>query len=203
MTEGADPRQRLDSDVLSRAITGDRFALGELWTAWNASLVRFLRSLRVEEPDDVAAEVWVDLARRMPDVGPDPEAFRRLLFTIGRRRAIDARRFRLRRPVWLSDPHDHRQISGSDPQVDTQVEAEQIVQDLLAKLPRAHAEVIALRVVAGFNVAETADITGRSEGAVRQMAMRALRELKEHATEMGFGSDEASEKEICDFGVTN
>ena len=78
----------LDGDVVRRAVAGDRAALGDIWVALNPALVRFLSSLGVLEPDDLAATVWVELARRMPKVDPDPAALRTLLLTIGRRRAI-------------------------------------------------------------------------------------------------------------------
>lgn len=174
--------------MLRRAVLGDRFALGELWDAWNPALLRFLRSLRVSDPEDVAAEVWVDLARSMPAIGPDPDGFRRLLFTIGRRRSVDARRYRGRRPEWLTDPQAHREVVANGPAVDEQVSDELLAQSLLARLPRAQAEVVALRVIGGFSAAETAALTGRSEGAVRIMAMRALRQLRDLALEAGLGS---------------
>jgi RNA polymerase sigma-70 factor, ECF subfamily len=172
-------------DVLQRAIDGDRFALGELWDAHNAALVRFLRSLRVREPDDVAADVWVDLARRMPSIGPDPEAFRKVLFTIGRRRAIDAHRLLARRPSFEVDPQSQYRFVDRSKPTDDIVGDELVAQSLLVRLPRAQAEVVALRIIAGFSAAEVAELTNRSEGAVRIMAMRGLRRLRELAVEAG------------------
>jgi RNA polymerase sigma-70 factor (ECF subfamily) len=178
--------------LLRRAIDGDRFALGELWDEWNPALVRFLRSVRVVDAEDVASDVWVDLARRMPEIGPDPEAFRRILFTIGRRRAVDARRYRWRRPEQITDPQSYREPASTGPGVADRVSDELLAQSLLAKLERAQAEVVALRVIGGFSAAETAALTGRSEGAVRIMAMRALRQLREFAVAAGVGEVETS-----------
>lgn len=184
-----------DAAMVARAASGDRDALGVLWEAWNPMLVRFLGSLRVAEPDDVAADVWVDLARRMPSMEPEPEAFRRLLFTIGRRRAIDARRYRGRRPqASLSDALAARLAALDD--ASTAVIDAQHAQQLLAELPPTQAEVVALRVLGGLSAAEVAEITGRSEGAVRIMAMRGLRRLRELVTRHGVALDDSSES--CD-----
>jgi len=187
-------------DLLQRAFEGDRFALGELWDDWNPTLLRFLRSLRVSDPEDVAAEVWVDLARSMPQIGPDPDGFRRLLFAIGRRRAVDARRRWWRKPEWLTDPHSYREVVAPDPDVDERVGNELLAQSLLARLPAAQAEVVALRVVAGFSAAETATITGRSEGAVRIMAMRALRQLRDLAIAEGLAPASGATNEVLRAG---
>jgi RNA polymerase sigma-70 factor (ECF subfamily) len=50
---------------------------------------------------------------------------------------------------------------------------------LLRSLPRSQADVIALRVIGGLTVAETAVTTGRSERAVRVLAHRGLHQLRE------------------------
>lgn len=190
----ARPQRALEADDITIALAaeGDREALGKLWETWNPMLLRFLRSLRVEEAHDIAADVWVDLARRMPSIEPDADAFRRLLFTIGRRRAIDARRYRSRRPqATLSDAVVARLSSRGD--ADSAVIDSLLAQQLLGELPPTQAEVVALRILAGFSAAEVAAITGRSEGAVRIMAMRALRRLRELVTERGLRADDSSD----------
>ena len=48
---------------------------------------------------------------------------------------------------------------------------------LLARLPPDQAEVVALRVIAGLDVAHVAEITGRRPGTVRVLAHRGLRWL--------------------------
>lgn len=49
--------------------------------------------------------------------------------------------------------------------------------DRIASLSRPQAEVILLRVVAGFSAEEVAQMIGRSSGAVRLLQHRALRRL--------------------------
>ncbi len=121
----------------------------------------------------------------MPAIGPDPEAFRKVLYTIGRRRAIDAHRLFSRRP-WIGvDPRMQFHFVDPAKSADDLVVDEIVAQRLLAQLPRAQAEVVALRIIAGFSAAEVAELTNRSEGAVRIMAMRGLRRLRDLAVEAG------------------
>jgi RNA polymerase sigma-70 factor, ECF subfamily len=48
---------------------------------------------------------------------------------------------------------------------------------LVAELPPDHAEVVALRVLGGLEVAEVARIVGKRPGTVRVLAHRGLRRL--------------------------
>ena len=48
---------------------------------------------------------------------------------------------------------------------------------LIASLPRDQAEAVMLRVVAGLDVATTAQVLGKRPGAVRVATMRGLRRL--------------------------
>jgi RNA polymerase sigma-70 factor (ECF subfamily) len=56
---------------------------------------------------------------------------------------------------------------------------------LIKTLPRDHAEIIMLRVVAGLEAADVARIVGKTPGAVRVTAHRALRRLAELAERAG------------------
>ncbi len=174
----------LEGDVVRRAVAGDRAALGDVWTALNPALVRFLASLGVVDPDDLAASVWVELARRMPKVEPDPVALRTLLLTIGRRRAIDAHRRSTRRGETLVAE------LGTDVLVDDgtgAVDDALVAHALLQQLPRAQREVVTLRFVVGLTPAEVGEVTGQREGAVRVMTLRGLRRLRELAVAAGLG----------------
>lgn len=163
----------VDECTLRRALAGDRPALGVLWRSHNPSLLRFIRTLGVSDPEDVAAQVWLDVVRRTPSVR-SPEQFQTVLFTIARRRAIDRHRQRVRRPEVLGDA---AVALGADPSPDVDADHLDAVA-LLGRLPIGVAEVVYLRVALGLAAAQVADITGRSEGAIRVMTMRGLRTLR-------------------------
>ena len=71
---------------------------------------------------------------------------------------------------------------------------------LVGSLPTAHAEVVLLRYIAGFDVQETARILGKREGAVRVTAHRALRRLEQilEETERGPGVTQTTSESVRD-----
>jgi RNA polymerase sigma-70 factor, ECF subfamily len=166
------------SAALARASAGDDAGFLELWRALQPRLLRFLRVLGCDDPDDVASETWLQVVRDLPTFAGGEEDFRRWLFTIGRHRAIDAARARSRRPAAAAN-------AGLDILADTQVVEDQVLDALSARqavaiigvLSPDQAEAVALRVIAGLETPDVARILGKSAGAVRVALHRGLRAL--------------------------
>lgn len=166
----------LDAETIASARGGDHNALGAIWQALNPKLLRFLRSLGAQEPDDIASQVWVEVARNLHRLSDDPHAVRGLLFTIARRRSIDDVRQRRRRPQRALQVSD--QLQGPSWQPITEIESTLDAEALLRRLTPEIAELVALRVIAGFSNEEIAQLTGKSQGAVRVATHRGLRQLQ-------------------------
>jgi RNA polymerase sigma-70 factor (ECF subfamily) len=168
------------ADVLSRASTGDREAFAELWRATHPGLVRYLRVVcGPDDADDVASEAWVKVIRGLGTFSGDEPAFRGWVAVIARNHARDLGRRSARRPEQLAPaPEEH----GAGVAEDTaDVALERLSTDdalrLVAALPAGVAEMVALRVVVGLDVAEVARIVGKTPGAVRVAVHRGLRAL--------------------------
>ena len=60
-------------EALAAARAGDREALGVVWRRWNAPLQRYLSVRGAAAVEDLAAEVWIEVARGLPrfDGGSD------------------------------------------------------------------------------------------------------------------------------------
>jgi RNA polymerase sigma-70 factor (ECF subfamily) len=168
--------------MVAEACSGHKDALAGLYREFHGALVGFLFGLVAAEAEDLAAEAWIDIARALPTFRGDGVEFRRLLFTIARRRAVDHARRRQRR---RTDPVDLRQLplpaADGDPgatvvELDASREA---IREISELLPQPQAEVVLLRVVAGLSVAETARVVGRSANAVSVLQNRGLRRLAE------------------------
>jgi RNA polymerase sigma-70 factor, ECF subfamily len=167
--------------ALARAVAGDEAGFLELWRALQPRLLRFLRVIGCDDPDDVASETWLQVVRDLPVFSGDEDDFRRWLFTIGRHRAIDAARARSRRPATTVS-------AGLDILADTQVVEEQVLDamttrqavSLLSVLSKDQAEAVALRVIAGLETPDVAKMLGKSPGAVRVALHRGLRTLASH-----------------------
>jgi RNA polymerase sigma-70 factor, ECF subfamily len=165
-------------EALARASRGDEAAFLQLWRALQPPLLRFLRVVGCDDPDDVASETWLQVVRDLHKFSGGEEDFKRWLFTIGRHRAIDAARARARRPaspanVGLDILPDHHLVED---QVLDGMSVERALA-LLAGLSRDQAEAVALRVIVGLDTPDVATILGKSAGAVRVALHRGLKTL--------------------------
>lgn len=164
--------------VLARARSGDEAGFLELWRALQPRLLRYLQVLGCDDPDDVASETWLQVVRDLHRFAGGDEDFRRWLFTVGRHRAIDAARARMRRPV-------SPMADGLDGVPDRHMVEDEVLDGMsvkkavamLAGLSQDQAEVVALRVIAGLDTPAVASILGKSPGAVRVALHRGLRAL--------------------------
>jgi RNA polymerase sigma-70 factor (ECF subfamily) len=101
------------------------------------------------------------------------------VFTVARHRAIDWRRQATRRQTNLVPVEQLAERPAPDDPVTAVFEAQstRAALALLAELPPDQAEVVALRVLGGLEVAEVATMVGKRPGAVRVLAHRGLRRL--------------------------
>jgi RNA polymerase sigma-70 factor (ECF subfamily) len=165
--------------ALDAARAGDEQGFLVIYRTLQPLLLRYLRVRSTDVAEDVAAESWLQVVRDLERFRGDAGDFRRWLFTIARNRAIDAARATASRPsVPVADVRD---IDGV-PTVSAEVEALQVMStqralELVASLPADQAELVALRVIAGLDVATVADLVGKTPGAVRVAVHRALRAL--------------------------
>lgn len=163
---------------MAAAARGEEWAISELFGRWQPRLLAYFRTFAPRAAEDLAAQVWLDAARGLARFVGDEQAFSGWLFTIARRRLADHRRTEYRRPpAEALDPD----AGGADPGSDGVVLAaldERAALRLIASLPHDQAQVLTLRVVAGLDVARTAEALGKRPGAVRTLQHRALRSLE-------------------------
>ena len=169
--------------LLAAAGGGRQDALGQIFRAYQPRLLRYLRAQEPGMADDLAADVWLAVARGLDRFSGDEAAFRGWLFTIARHRLIEHRRRQARRrteplPLDRLDGPIERGWGG-DPAwlVIERLGVQETIEALVADLAPDQAEAVLLRVLGGFDVAEVARIMGRSPGNVRVLCHRALRRL--------------------------
>ncbi len=170
------------AEALTAARRGDEAGFEALWLAFQPAVLRYLRVVVGESAEDVASETWLQAARDLAAFDGDLTRFRVWLFRIARHRGIDDRR-RVRRrpedPYGPAVPDDRATSPDSATQVFEEVGTRWALA-VIATLPRDQAEAVMLRVVAGLDVAQTAQVLGKRPGAVRVAAMRGLRRLANH-----------------------
>lgn len=152
-------------DVLAAARQGTPWAVGWLYRRFQPRLLRMLAVIAPHHGDDIAADVWLELAGNLTRFRGDERAFRAWLATTARYQVIEATRRSGRRiGRALDDDATERLASAS------------FAARVVAVLPPEQADVVLLRVE-GLDVEEVARALGRPPAAVRSLQHRALRRL--------------------------
>jgi RNA polymerase sigma factor (sigma-70 family) len=166
--------------VLSAAHEGSEWAWEILVRRLAPSLLRFFRVRGVPDPEALVGEVLVDMARNLGTFQGGYTAFRSWVFVIAYRRMADEWR-RLRRrpdetPQGMPPESDRLAPSAEDEAMEHLGDVE--AAEMLSCLTEEQRDVIALRVVAGLTLAETARATGKRIGAVKALQRRAIATLR-------------------------
>ena len=131
--------------------------------------------------EDVASETWLQAAKDVRGYRGDAAGFRVWLFRVARHRALDELRKASRRKEDNGDVAEPSSPTGRPPTTPSSAAAEREDTEralrLIARLPKDQAEAVLLRVVAGMDVAQTAKVLDKRDGAVRIAAMRGLKRL--------------------------
>jgi RNA polymerase sigma-70 factor, ECF subfamily len=172
------------SVVLAASAAGDPNAFAELWRATHPVLLRYLKVVCGDQAEDVASETWLKAVRALPSFDGDEQAFRGWLMVVARNHVRDLGRRAARRPEALTPdppPPVRDTVRDTADEALDRLGTERALR-LVARLPPAQAEMVALRVIVGLEPAEVGRIVGRSPGAVRVAVHRALGTLAEMLT---------------------
>ena len=168
---------------VSAAREGAAWAVAALYREINPRLLRYLRAREPHLADDLAAQVWLEVAGALDRFDGTEDGFRAWVFTIARRRLIDARRRAGRRPTDPLADHDFVAPSAHDDPESAAIAAlgaQAAVDRIVGALTPEQAEVVLLRVLGGLAVGQVADVLGKQPSAVRVLQHRALRRLAQH-----------------------
>src|SRR5947208_6433992 len=124
--------------VLASAQQAEQWALGHLYETLQPSVLAYLRS-QDADAEDIAADAWIDVARGLHRFEGGEADFRRWVFTIARRRLIDARRARSRSRTQPAPP-DALERPMPDAGVE-RVDADVAAKAIVALLPDVQAQV--------------------------------------------------------------
>ena len=162
----------------SREVSDAPPDLERLYRELQPTLLNHLRVVHAGQAEDIAGDVWTDVAACLPRFVGDDAAFRAWVFTLARRRTIDAYRRAGRRPTGPL-PADGYQVAGDRPEDETvaRLSLETTVAQLWQLLPADQAEVLLLRLVRGLSVGEVATLTLKTPANVRVLQHRALHRL--------------------------
>ncbi|MDR6174806.1 RNA polymerase sigma-70 factor (ECF subfamily) [Nocardioides zeae] len=178
--ERPEDRERLIA-LVDLARGGDREAFGLLYDHYHAAVYRFLyyRTRSVTLAEDLTSETFFRALRRMSDFRWQGKDFGAWLMTIARNLTTDhfkAGRTRLEHTVEDMGLHDDGHDDGPESTVLSAITNE-LLMEALTQLPAEQQDCLVMRFLQGMSIAETAAVLERSEGAVKQLQLRGVRNL--------------------------
>ncbi|WP_328491199.1 RNA polymerase sigma factor [Streptomyces zaomyceticus] len=172
-------------ELIARAAAGGPdapAAMSELYQRLNSTVHGWVRQY-IRDPhisEDLAQEVWIKVAQNLGSYRPGTNLLGWLM-TITRNASIDHLRREQRRPTELLQA-DHLQLDRPRPglSIPQQVERRQLAEAVAARMNDLKPDqrtCLRLRFFDGCSPTHTAQIMGKSEGAVRTLTVRSLRRL--------------------------
>ena len=177
-TDEAD-RDRLIA-LVELARGGDKEAFGLLYDHYHASVYRFLyyRTRSQTLAEDLTSETFFRALRSMNGFRWQGRDFGAWLMTIARNLTTDhfkAGRTRLELTTEDMTPHDDA-TEGPEEAVLASLTNEVLLQ-ALTELPAEQRDCLVMRFLQGMSISETAQALERSDGAVKQLQLRGVRNL--------------------------
>ena len=178
-------RNNKTRELVECALRGDRAAFDSVCREYQARLLATIRRMlgrasreRIEPEDilqDAFATAW---ASRAEFVWQGPDSFLRWLEGIARHRALHLSRRELRR-AQLLELHrpDEEQVSPS--RGARRVERFERLKAAVDSLPPQYRDVLRLARLEGRSVREIAEDLGKTESAVKNLLLRAMKRLRD------------------------
>ena len=166
--------------LVELARAGDAEAFGMLYDHYHVSIYRFVyyRVGSVALAEDLTSETFFRALRGMGTFQWQGKDFGAWLTTIARNLTTDhfkAGRTRLEQTTEDMSPHDQT-TEGPETAVLAALANKELLS-ALTRLPHEQQECLVMRFLQGLSIAETATVLGRSDGAVKQLQLRAVRNL--------------------------
>lgn len=169
-----------ETSLLVLAQAGDAEAFGQLYDRHSAMIYRYLFSKTSTRcvAEDLTSETFLRALRGLAGLSPEDTTFGAWLITIARNLVNDHYRSGWTRLAIVTDE--------IEPQADQRPGPEQLavtaltasaVRATIRELPADQRECLILRFFSGLSISETAQVLGRSEGAVKQLQWRGTRRL--------------------------
>jgi RNA polymerase sigma-70 factor, ECF subfamily len=168
------------SALVELAQRGDAEAFGMLYERYVDVVYRYVyvRVGTQQLAEDITSETFLRALRRMDTFSWQGRDIAAWFVTIARNLITDnAKSARFRMEVTTADMLDADQrVDAVDTEVLQRLRNQRLIEAVKTLKPE-QAECVVLRFLQGMSLAETAKVLGKSEGAVKQLQLRAVRAL--------------------------
>jgi RNA polymerase sigma-70 factor (ECF subfamily) len=169
----------LSEEIVDAAVGGDGDALGAIYALLSPKVLGYLAAHGAEDPEGLTNDVFVHVLWRLGGLVGGATGLRTFVFSVAHARLVDDVRRRARRPAvhpYEPDLDDRREQSAEHAAL-TGKDGEHL-HHLLERLGDDQRSVITLRILGDLTVEQTAEILGKTTGAVKQLQRRGLLSLR-------------------------
>src|SRR4051812_13853141 len=159
---------------------GDSEAFGQLYDHYQGSVYRFIfhRTRSQSVAEDLTSETFLRALRNMSGFRWQGKDFGAWLMTIARNLCTDHfKAGRTRLELTTEDMRDHDDAAEGPENAVLASLTNEVLLDGLRQLSDEQRDCLIMRFLQGLSIAETAAVLGRSEGAVKQLQLRGVRNL--------------------------
>ena len=177
--DSPEERERLIG-LVELARGGDADAFGLLYDHYQPSIYRFLyyRTRSIVVAEDLTSETFFRALRNMASFRWQGKDFGAWLMTIARNLATDHfKAGRTRLEMTTEDMGQHDDATEGPETAVLATLTNEILLEALTELPNEQKDCLVMRFLQGMSIAETAAVLGRSEGAIKQLQLRGVRNL--------------------------
>ena len=191
-TGGTSPDQDEDPQALRlRALVdlakeGDAEAFGQLYDHYAQGVFRFVYYRVSSRPlaEDITSETFARGLRSIQRFNWQGKDFGAWLTTIARNLIADHfKSSRSRLEVVTEVLPENKAVVASPEQDVLSMISNDLLYEAVNQLPREQRDCVLMRFIQGLTIAQTAAALGRSEGAVKQLQLRAIRGLSKLVSE--------------------
>ncbi len=166
--------------LVDLARTGDKDAFGLLYDHYHGSVYRFLfyRTRSSQLAEDLTSETFFRALRSMNGFRWQGKDFGAWLMTIARNLCTDHfKAGRTRLEVTTEDMGAHDDSTEGPENAVLASLTNELLMEALTQLPDEQRDCLVMRFLQGLSIAETAAVLERSDGAVKQLQLRGVRNL--------------------------
>ena len=169
-----------EEKIVEKAVQGDSSAFGVLYDQYQPMIYRFVvvKVGRREEAEDITHQVFMSAWQNIKRYQHRGHPFSSWLYQIARNQVID--HYRAKRnetSIDAVDPEYFVATAAAEFALPLKLEME-TVRRAMEQLKPDHQDVIIMRFIEDVSLKETANILKKTEGAVKLMQHRAIKELK-------------------------
>ena len=166
--------------LVDLARSGDVDAFGLLYDHYQGSVYRFLyyRTRSTQLAEDLTSETFFRALRSMNNFRWQGKDFGAWLMTIARNLCTDHfKAGRTRLEITTEDMGDHDDATEGPEHAVLASLTNELLMEALTRLPDEQRDCLVMRFLQGLSIAETAAVLERSDGAVKQLQLRGVRNL--------------------------